>query len=56
MINDLETRGIAFESLSERIYTSLSSGKLTFHVFGSMAESAHGSMLKDPDIKVGGHR
>jgi DNA invertase Pin-like site-specific DNA recombinase len=38
IVNDLEKRGIAFESLSERIDTSSASGKLIFHVFASMAE------------------
>ena len=38
IVNDLEKRGIAFESLSERIDTTSASGKLIFHVFASMAE------------------
>ena len=38
IVNDLEKRGIAFESLSERIDTSSASGKLIVHVFASMAE------------------
>ncbi len=38
IVNDLEKRGIAFESLSEWIDTSSASGKLIFHVFASMAE------------------
>lgn len=38
IVNDLEKRGIAFESLSEQIDTSSASGKLIFHVFASMAE------------------
>lgn len=37
IVNDLEKLGIAFESLLERIDTSLASGKLIFHVFASMA-------------------
>lgn len=38
IVTDLETRGIAFESLTERIDTSSASGKLMFHVFASLAE------------------
>ena len=38
IVNDLEKRDIAFESLSERIDTRSASGKLIFHVFASMAE------------------
>ena len=38
IVNDLEKRGIGFESLLERIDTSSASGKLIFHVFASMAE------------------
>ena len=41
IVNDLEKRGIAFESLSERIDTSSASGKLIVHVFASMAEFEH---------------
>ena len=37
-MNDLEKRGIAFESLPGRIDTSSVSSKLIFHVFASMAE------------------
>lgn len=38
VVNDLEKRGIGFESLSERIDTTSAFGKLIFHVFASMAE------------------
>ena len=38
IVNDLEKRGITFESLSERVDTSSVSGKLIFQVFASMAE------------------
>ena len=37
-VNDLETRGIAFLSLTESIDTSSPGGKLVFHVFGALAE------------------
>ena len=38
IVTDLDKRGIAFESLSERIDTSSASGQLIFHVFLSMVE------------------
>ena len=34
----LNERGIAFESLTEKIETSSPQGKLVFHIFGSLAE------------------
>jgi DNA invertase Pin-like site-specific DNA recombinase len=37
-VEDLERRGIGFESLTERINTTSASGRLTFHIFGAMAE------------------
>jgi DNA invertase Pin-like site-specific DNA recombinase len=37
-VNDLESRGIAFLSLTESIDTSSPGGKLVFHVFGALAE------------------
>lgn len=38
VINSLQERGVAFESLTERIETSSATGKLIFHVFASLAE------------------
>lgn len=38
IVNELEKRGIGFESLSEKIETSSPAGRLIFHVFGSLAE------------------
>ena len=38
IVGDLETRGVAFESLTERIDTSSSTGKLVFHIFSALAE------------------
>ena len=35
---DLESRGVAFRSLTESIDTSTPGGKLTFHLFGALAE------------------
>lgn len=37
-IEDLEKRGIGFESLTEQIDTASAAGRLTFHIFGCMAE------------------
>jgi len=37
-IEDLEKRGIGFESLTERLDTTSAAGRLTFHIFASMAE------------------
>ena len=38
IIGELEKDGIAFESLSEKIETATSTGKLMFHVFSALAE------------------
>ena len=37
-VNDLEERGIGFQSLQEAIDTTTSSGRLVFHIFGALAE------------------
>jgi DNA invertase Pin-like site-specific DNA recombinase len=37
-VEDLEKRGIGFESLTEQISTTSASGRLIFHIFGAMAE------------------
>lgn len=37
-IAELEARGVAFESLTEKIETASATGKLMFHVFAAMAE------------------
>jgi DNA invertase Pin-like site-specific DNA recombinase len=38
VVADLEARGVAFRSLTEAIDTSTPGGKLTFHLFGALAE------------------
>ena len=37
-ITELESKGIGFESLTEKIETKSATGKLMFHVFAAMAE------------------
>ncbi|XWN32720.1 MAG: recombinase family protein [Devosia sp.] len=37
-VEDLETQGIGFRSLTEAIDTTTSGGKLVFHIFGALAE------------------
>src|SRR5919202_239594 len=37
-ITELETRKIGFKSLTEKIDTTTSGGKLIFHIFGALAE------------------
>jgi len=38
IVNELEKRNIAFESLTEKIDTSSATGRLIFHVFGALSE------------------
>ena len=38
MVATLETKGIGLKSLQESIDTTVSSGKLVFHIFGALAE------------------
>ena len=38
VVNDLNKRGVFFKSVRENIDTSSSGGKLTFHLFGALAE------------------
>lgn len=41
LTTELRSRGVDFESLTERIETGSSAGKLIFHVFASLAEFEH---------------
>ena len=38
LINDLNSKGVGFKSLTENIDTTTSGGKLLFHIFGALAE------------------
>jgi len=42
IVNDLEQRGVGFESLTEKIKTDSAAGKLIFHVFAALAEFERG--------------
>lgn len=37
-VNQLESKGIGFQSLTEAIDTTTAGGKLVFHIFGALAE------------------
>ncbi|MCF7976831.1 MAG: recombinase family protein [Chromatiaceae bacterium] len=41
IVNGLDCKGIAFQSLTESIDTSSAGGRLVFHVFGALAEFEH---------------
>jgi len=42
IVADLENRKVGFQSLTENIDTTSSTGKLIFHIFGSLAEFERG--------------
>ena len=42
VISDLESRKVGFQSVTENIDTTNSTGKLIFHIFGSLAEFERG--------------
>jgi DNA invertase Pin-like site-specific DNA recombinase len=51
LVTDFESRQIGFQSLTENIDTTSSTGKLIFHIFGSLAEFERG--LARERIKAG---
>lgn len=46
IVNELETKGVGFTSLTEAIDTTTSTGKLVFNIFGSLAEFER-SLIQD---------
>lgn len=46
VVGELQTAGIGFESLTERIDTSTAAGELVFHVFGSIAQFERRLMIE----------
>ena len=51
VVSDLEERQIGFQSLTENIDTTSPTGKLIFHIFGSLAEFERGLIRER--VKVG---
>jgi len=51
IVNNLETQGVGFTSLTEAIDTTTSTGKLIFNIFGSLAEFER-SLIQDR-VKAG---
>ena len=46
IVEDFQTRGVAFRSLTEEINTSTPGGKLTFHIFAALAEFERGLIIE----------
>lgn len=51
IVNELETKGVGFTSLTEAINTTTSTGKLVFNIFGSLAQFER-SLIQDR-VKAG---
>jgi hypothetical protein len=49
---DLQGRGIGLESLTEKIDTFSTTGKLVFHVFAALAEYAEPAVMRSDAIEV----
>ncbi|MEJ2326539.1 MAG: recombinase family protein, partial [Chromatiaceae bacterium] len=47
-----EEQGVALQSLHEAIDTSTPTGKLTFHIFGALAEYADPGIMQSRTAKV----
>ena len=48
LTTELRSRGVDFESLTEKIETGSSTGKLIFHVFASLAEFERNPLARSP--------
>jgi len=46
MVEDFEKRGVQFRSLTEELNTATPGGKLTFHIFGALAEFERGLIIE----------
>ena len=46
LTTELRSRGVDFESLTERIETGSPTGKLIFHVFASLADDAERAIMQ----------
>jgi DNA invertase Pin-like site-specific DNA recombinase len=46
----LRSRGVDFESLTEKIESGSSAGKLIFHVFASLAEYAEPAVMRSREL------
>ena len=53
IVNDLETRGVGFASLTEQINTTSPSGKLVFQLFGALAEFEK-NLIAERNTRQGG--
>src|SRR6266446_112402 len=52
LTTELRSRGVNFESLTEKIETGSSTGKLIFHVFASLAEYAEPAVMRSDAIEI----
>src|SRR5438132_10685713 len=52
LTQDLQGRGIGLESLTEKIDTFSTTGKLVFHVFAALAEYAEPAVMRSDAIEI----
>jgi len=55
IVNGLEDKGVGFVSITESIDTTTSTGKLIFHIFGSLAEFERSLIEKEMPVNKVGH-
>ena len=53
LTQDLQGRGIGLESLTEKIDTFSTTGKLVFHVFAALAEYAEPAVMRSRELDPG---